>query len=395
MLSSYPPRSVLPTHRTTYSGRSRLRLRFLLLIGISSFFFFIWLIHAAAKDKWFRDLGYITRPIWDTSNKKSTPQRIVPHYDVSDYNATAPTELCSIHGWEYSSGPSTAKVYDAVLYSIEIDLLEIRLHELWDVVDTFVIAEASRAFSGELRENLIPLSSILSPSSRLHWASSKIKYELVQDLDPSPKDPFDNERQLRHRMDSLLYSAGVKANDIVIMSDVDEIPTPHTISLLKQCSTWPSPIHLQMKNYRYSFEYPIPDDGYWRPKAVRWGGPGSNYNHAKGGDVMLANAGWHCSWCFRYIEDIQFKMTGYSHNDRLKGKHQIDPKRINKHTCEGSDIFDMYPEAFSFYDLIAQSGPLKKTSSFTDIPNWLVRHPKDYEFLLPGGCEREHRPTAE
>jgi len=201
-------------------------------------------------------------------------------------------------------------VYDAFLYSIELDLLEIRLHELWDVVDTFVIIEATRSFSGDLRHDMTPLSShFASPQARLSWASAKIKYELVDDLSPSPKDPFDNERLLRERMDSLLSSAGVRPNDIVLMSDLDEIPTPHTIYLLKQCSDWMSPLHLQMKNYRYSFEFPVNDDGYWRPKAVRWGGPESYYNHAKGGETMLANAGWHCSWCFRFIEDIQFKMT--------------------------------------------------------------------------------------
>ena len=441
---------VLPVHRThTYSGRPRIRrLRHLFVLGLPITFLFFWLIRIAARDKWVRDFGYITRPLWDKSANEDRPQTTIPHYDVS--GSIIPGELCTLHGWSNSSSTSShsgpPKVYDAFLYSIELDLLEIRLHELWDVVDTFVIIEATRSFSGDLRHDMTPLSSLLaSPQARLNWAGPKIKYELVDDLSPSPKDPFDNERHLRQRMNLLLSSAGVRPNDIILMSDLDEIPTPHTITLLKQCSNWPSPLHLQMRNYLYSFEFPVQDDGYWRPKAVRWGGPGSSYNHAKGGDIILANAGWHCSWCFRYIEDIQFKMTvrpnsnlfasksthfsvsiknprshtfsytqGYSHNDRLKGQYQLDPARINKHTCDGSDIFDMYPvclnisafilaayywapalqEAFSFHDLYSQSGPLKISKSFTDIPDWLVRHPTEYEFLLPGGCKRKHRPTS-
>lgn len=313
MPESYLP--VLPIHRTyTYSGRPRIRrLRHILVLGLPIAFLFLWLTRIAARDKWVRDFGYITRPLWDTSANKERPQTTIPHYDVSE--SIIPGELCAPHGWSNSSSTtshttSPSKVYDAFLYSIELDLLEIRLHELWDVVDTFVIIEATRSFSGDLRHDMTPLSSLLaSPQARLSWAVPKIKYELVDDLSPLPKDPFDNERHLRERMDFLLSSAGVRPNDIVLMSDLDEIPTPHTITLLKQCSEWPSPLHLQMKNYLYSFEFPVQDDGYWRPKAVRWGGPGSSYNHAKGGDVMLANAGWHCSWCFRYIEDIQFKMT--------------------------------------------------------------------------------------
>jgi hypothetical protein len=241
---------------------------------------------------------------------KDTPQTIIPHYDVSE--PILPGELCALHGWSNLSTSNNAspRVYDAFLYSIELDLLEIRLHELWDVVDTFVIVEATRSFAGDLRHDMTPLLyDFAFPRARLGWASSKIRYELVEDLSPSPKDPFNNELILRQRMNSLLSLAGVRPNDIVLMSDLDEIPSPNTISLLKQCSNWPSPLHLQMKNYRYSFEFPVQDDGYWRPKAVRWGGPGSYYNHGKGGEAMLANAGWHCSWCFRYIEDIQFKMT--------------------------------------------------------------------------------------
>ena len=305
---------VLPVHRThTYSGRPRIRrLRHLFVLGLPITFLFFWLIRIAARDKWVRDFGYITRPLWDRSANEDRPQTTIPHYDVS--GSIIPGELCTLHGWSNSSSTSShsspPKVYDAFLYSIELDLLEIRLHELWDVVDTFVIIEATRSFSGDLRHDMTPLSSLLaSPQARLNWAGPKIKYELVDDLSPSPKDPFDNERHLRQRMDLLLSSAGVRPNDIILMSDLDEIPTPHTITLLKQCSNWPSPLHLQMRNYLYSFEFPVQDDGYWRPKAVRWGGPGSSYNHAKGGDIMLANAGWHCSWCFRYIEDIQFKMT--------------------------------------------------------------------------------------
>jgi beta-1,4-mannosyl-glycoprotein beta-1,4-N-acetylglucosaminyltransferase len=316
MPESYPP--VLPTHRThPYSGRLRIRRlrhggRHLLFLGLPIIFLFLWFISIAGRDKWIRDFGYITRPIWDTSINNDRPQTIIPHYDVSE--PSIPGELCALHGWSNSSSitshTSPPKVYDAFLYSIELDLLEIRLHELWDVVDTFVILEATRSFSGDLRHDMTPLFSLLaSPQARLNWASPKIQYELVDDLSPSPKDPFDNESHLRGRMDALLSSAGVRPNDIVLMSDLDEIPNHHTISLLKQCSDWPSPLHLQMKNYLYSFEFPLQDDGYWRPKAVRWGGYGSSYNHAKGGDVMLASSGWHCSWCFRYIEDIQFKMT--------------------------------------------------------------------------------------
>lgn len=230
MPESYLP--VLPIHRAhTCSGRPRIRrLKYLLILGLPIALVFLWLIRIAARDKWVREFGYITRPLWDTSANIDRPQTIIPHYDVSE--SIIPGELCALHGWSNSSSttPHTSppKVYDVFLYSIELDLLEIRLHELWDVVDTFVIIEATRSFSGDLRHDMTPLSSLLaSPQARLSWAGAKIKYALVDDLSPSPKDPFDNERHLRQRMDLLLSSAGVRPNDIVLMSDLDEIPPTH------------------------------------------------------------------------------------------------------------------------------------------------------------------------
>jgi len=43
---------------------------------------------------------------------------------------------------------------------------------------------------------------------------------------------------------------------LVIFSDVDEIPSRNSLQLLKRCQA-PSPIHLQMRNFLYSFEWPV------------------------------------------------------------------------------------------------------------------------------------------
>ena len=48
--------------------------------------------------------------------------------------------------------PCRRKVYDGFMFFNELDLLEIRLRELYDVVDTFVVVEATVTFSGHPRE---------------------------------------------------------------------------------------------------------------------------------------------------------------------------------------------------------------------------------------------------
>ncbi|EEB87915.1 hypothetical protein MPER_14526, partial [Moniliophthora perniciosa FA553] len=70
---------------------------------------------------------------------------------------------------------------------------------------------------------------------------------------------------------------------------------------------------------------------------------------------MLADAGWHCSFCFRTIPEYIQKMKGFSHSDRIGGNMDLlNPKKIQETICTGKDIFGMLPEAYRYADLLAQ-----------------------------------------
>lgn len=72
-------------------------------------------------------------------------------------------------------------------------------------------------------------------------------------LTPS-QSAWDVEAQTRGTMSSLLKQQisqfPAQTESLVIMSDVDEIPSRHTISLLKACE-FGRAIHLQLRNYLY------------------------------------------------------------------------------------------------------------------------------------------------
>jgi beta-1,4-mannosyl-glycoprotein beta-1,4-N-acetylglucosaminyltransferase len=79
------------------------------------------------------------------------------------------------------------------------------------------------------------------------------------------------------------------------MSDVDEIPSRSALSLLRACES-PLPIHLQMQNFLYSYEFTT-DHHSWRAQMHRWddnGRGGTDYVHGKASDIALSDAGWHC-----------------------------------------------------------------------------------------------------
>lgn len=120
-------------------------------------------------------------------------------------------------------------IYDCFTFFNELDLLEIRLHTLKDVVDKFVIAEATRTYTGKPK-------ALLFAENRERFSdfADKIIYVRVDDLLPEEevsqdiyKLPWVNENRQRNALIRGLSNA--EDNDVIIVSDVDEIPRPGKI----------------------------------------------------------------------------------------------------------------------------------------------------------------------
>ncbi|KAL0955989.1 hypothetical protein HGRIS_002166 [Hohenbuehelia grisea] len=326
-------------------------------------------------------LSYATRPLWDSPEG---PKEVIPHYYAEQMKMDAAT--CKLHGWQERPAGSTVKVLDAVLMSSELDLLEIRMNELDSVVDFFFIVESNATFTGLPKETYFA-----SNRARYSKFESKIVYKFLPGFPLKPgQTAWDVEAHTRNTMTFLLKSHMQKSpsgsKHLVIMSDVDEIPSHHTISLLKACD-FGSSIHLQLRNYLYSFEWYIGPTS-WRVSVHDWH-QGSFYRHSQSGDRILADSGWHCSYCFRTLPEYVVKMKGFSHSDRIGGnKALLDPKRIQQTICTGKDMFDMLPEAYSYVDMLSQMS-LQPLTSAVGLPLFLLEHAEQYRFLLPGGCRRE------
>lgn len=229
-----------------------------------------------------RDVIYLTRPIWDKPGRQ--PEIIIPHF----HSETIPiSELCQLHGWkerELSDGAnSVPKVIDAVIFSIELDILEIRLRELWDVVDIFLVMEADRTFTGVqkplfLEENI----------HRFKFAEEKLRHIIVRNsLSQNPRNNFENEVIMRRDMTSAIRSLQPKYGDLIIVSDVDEIPFKETIRLLKKCEGYSKELHLQMRNYVYSFEF-YSDTTNWKPHVDTFSSE-FRYHHGKPTESRISN----------------------------------------------------------------------------------------------------------
>ncbi|KAJ3104741.1 hypothetical protein HDU97_008920 [Phlyctochytrium planicorne] len=337
---------------------------------------------------------YGTRPLWDDPGEKWT---VFPSYGLQD-----PKEICELHGWKVQDPPK--KMVDAIIFSVELDLLELRLRELYPVVDEFVILETNTTFTGKPKPLVFQ-----EHQERFAFAKDKIKYKAIPGRTLKPgESPFVVENAMRINMTMFLVDLGLQVGDNVIMADVDEIPSRESISLLRSCEFQPDIIHLRMKNFIYSFDF-MTDMDHWRAKVVRvpeafydwfYGDASSPnkkapfyYGHQRASNHILSDAGWHCSFCFPKLKDFVFKMTAYSHADRVTNKKLLDRNRIQRIICEGKDIFGMLPEAYTFRDLIWKWGPARKMDSVTDVPKYLLEmlahKERKFHYLLPGGCVRD------
>ncbi|EHA8592564.1 beta-1,4-mannosyl-glycoprotein 4-beta-N-acetylglucosaminyltransferase [Cocos nucifera] len=320
-------------------------------------------------------ITYFLRPLWESPRK---PFNEIPHY----YHENVSMEtLCKLHGWRIRETPR--RVFDAVLFSNELDMLTIRWNELNPYVSEFVLLESNSTFTG-IKKPLL----FAENRERFKFVESRLTYGTIGGRFVKGENPFVEESYQRVALDQLIRIAGIADDDLLIMSDVDEIPSGHTIDLLRWCDDIPEKLHLRLRNYLYSFEFFL-DNKCWRASVHRYRVGKTRYAHYRQTDDILTDAGWHCSFCFRYISEFVFKMNAYSHVDRVRFAYYLDPSRIQDVICRGADLFDMLPEEYTFRGIIAKLGPIPHSYSAVHLPVYLLQNIDKYKYLLPGNCKRE------
>lgn len=112
-------------------------------------------------------------------------------------------------------------IYDCFQFYNEIDILKIRLNVLKDVVDKVVLSESTTTFSGKAKPLYFEENKELFKEFE-----DKIIHVIVDDT-PMDCDAFTRDSHQKCAVMRGLKDA--KENDIIIFSDVDEIPNPETL----------------------------------------------------------------------------------------------------------------------------------------------------------------------
>lgn len=223
-------------------------------------------------------------------------------------------------------------IYDCFLYYDEDMLLDVRLHTLNDVIDRFVIVESTHTFTGKPRSLHFDINKFAEFKAKIIY----IVYDQPPFFNNDIVDAWKNEAHTRNAIMQGLSSAA--DDDIIIVSDVDEIPDPQAVLKLDKhslCTT----LHMNFYNYQFNLQVFNADGAprIWSfPRATSFkhlkgffGGKPEDFRNVKKSAIKssfikwnlfklrnknMASAGWHFSWIMR-PERISEKMSSISHTE--------------------------------------------------------------------------------
>jgi len=241
------------------------------------------------------------------------------------------------------------RVIDCFMFFNEFDLLTYRLNTLNDVVDYFVIVEATHTYAGKEK----PLFYYdIRDSPELAKFKNKIKHIIVNDfpykypnINIDRRDQWANEYHQRNCISRGIERIGVNDNDIIGISDLDEIPDRDVLRKLKNGEIQVDIASLELDLYYYNLNTSY---GKWKLSKVINGKTYkalnttcSNLRDYHSASV-IPRAGWHLTY-FGDSSFIKTKIESFSHQEYNKNQF-TDLESINNRLKNFSDPFDRSEE---------------------------------------------------
>ena len=235
-------------------------------------------------------------------------------------------------------------IYDCFQYFNEDHVLDLRFNILDQKVDYFVISESTKTHQGKTKK----LNFNINNFSKF---KHKIKY-IVADYDK--KIDFENhmggesvvEQHQRNSLSGGLINAS--DNDLIILSDADEIPDLNKLNQIKTKTKFTA---FSQKMFMYKLNLQNLNESNWigskislkknlpKPQKLR------NLKFKKYPfwrvdklGQQIINGGWHFSF-LQKPSDILKKIKSYSHGEFNQNEF-IDEKKITQKIANHEDIFN-------------------------------------------------------
>jgi beta-1,4-mannosyl-glycoprotein beta-1,4-N-acetylglucosaminyltransferase len=232
-------------------------------------------------------------------------------------------------------------IVDCFTFYNELDLLTYRLNALNSVVDYFVLVEARQTHMGKDKE-------LFYEKNKERYAEFKDKIIHIvvdlpinfSDIDTTKNDQWINEKYQRNCLRNGIDTLKLKKDDLILISDLDEIPDPETLEKIKRSEIQVNLNSLHMKLHYYNLNI-ISNQAWKHPKILSFDKlidlPLTLDDIRRMECPTIQNGGWHLSY-FGDSNFIKNKIENFAHQE-FNNNNCTDMNKINQRLSSGQDIY--------------------------------------------------------
>jgi beta-1,4-mannosyl-glycoprotein beta-1,4-N-acetylglucosaminyltransferase len=230
----------------------------------------------------------------------------------------------------------------------EFELLKGRLQYLKDHVDFFVLVESNITQSGHEKplhfaENLFRYREFLDKILYFPFIVDREKFNYnklpswERDYDTGPWQQENAQRNYISKALNLFDD-----HDIIMISDLDEIPHKECINIAKEYFSkgWDR-LAVEQDHYAYNFRQkqvvPIRGTTISTNKIVKELSP-QQLRNEKYGYGLISRGGWHLTY-WGDVKTIQYKIETFAHQEFNQDKFKT-PEHIKEKILKGEDMFN-------------------------------------------------------
>ena len=259
------------------------------------------------------------------------------------------------------------------MYFDEDLVLDIRLNTLYNKVDKFIIAEATKNHAGQDKKLNFKIENFLKFKDKIH-------YLIIDDLPinvTSPKKGW-HENHMRDQFQRNALERGYKEfndEDLIMISDIDEIPNPEKI---KEFDIQNKYACFLQKNYQSKINLLNMTENDWAGtkickkkflKSPQWLRnlkikKKSFWNFFNNKLQLINNGGWHFSF-LKDPDSIRKKIFSYSHQE-YNTEEFTNISLIKNKISKGEDLF-------------SRNIKYKKVNIDESFPNYIIKNKEKFK----------------
>ena len=286
------------------------------------------------------------------------------------------------------------RVIDIIWVNTELPSLELRLNELWNVVDVFFINESTISWKAIPFKNQTLKPKPLYVTEHLKTDFHKFQSKIIVHVIPpeiSHKTKYTGSYAIEMAQRDEVWGGLQRLlqphpEDLLIWNDLDEIPRPHMIEKFA-CDPPgllpPTPICLHTQQGFYYYNYLCRQNIEWtiRPRLTLF------KDGRKSGNcrTKIPDGATHCSSCFGSIDYLRSKIS--SNADPMEDTpKQLNNKSIIERVRQCKDVYLRHDldNRLKLLDNVDES----------KMPIIVTKHPERWPYLFAKGSLYEDEPAS-